>query len=171
MRIAAPLNRSPLEAIAALFLFWLEGIAVFLAALIGERHKLGPGARRWLRFIERHLKALVFLRAFNRLQLPRQRHVPSHPRGAPAGFALVRARGSALNLVTRNVLPKLHTGGARERILRILHVLAHLDGFAARLTKRLYRGFISVRLILTAPPAMVLCGQAPAAAIIAADTS
>jgi len=151
--------------------------AAFIAAWLGAE-KLARAIRRHLagelRLVARELRAAIVLKALKQIRWRTHAPRPRHPLACAAGCRL-RIGFSASK---RRVVYHIAVGGAglaardpRRLSAAIAHVAENADVYAARLVKRILRGFTPNALVMTRPPAIAFATNAPAPAAQAADTS
>lgn len=186
MRIAAPFrpDLAPYEAFAASLRVWLvELLAWFAEALEPPASRrpsiaarilapFAPQIRADLRQVAFHLRRILFLMAFVRINLPALVARTKRPGGAPSGF-----RRSmpifALRQLTGDAFSGLNSGSLVARARRLKRMLDNPEPTIARIVAhllRLLRRASSARLFAIAPPP-VRFTSAPTPPPAHADTS
>ncbi|MBL8549117.1 MAG: hypothetical protein JNJ73_03965, partial [Hyphomonadaceae bacterium] len=144
-----------IEAILASLRLWVLDV---LAALLERFGRNGPIARdvaailrKSLRSAERDMKIAILGLALRRM--PPRSTKRSHHRHPHPGFALRRYRQSDLRLLLHGTFNRMGGVNLRTRIARLRDMIDAAHAIAARLLKRLVRGFNGHPRILAGPPA------------------
>ncbi|MES1197048.1 MAG: hypothetical protein ABUL55_00340 [Pseudomonadota bacterium] len=150
----------------ALSALWV--MATVLLCLVGRSRKPNrPLLRKWVCVLEHRLTMTLMMMAALRAKPSRRLRCAGRARPS---FALRMSRTSGMRRFTHG-LGHCVRGDLRTRLLHVLAVLREPERFVRKLIKRLTRGLVRARIILVAPPALLLSERAPALTPAAADSS